>query len=64
MFIKEIKSRYGNDIFGTLACEFCEKECKMSNGYDDDFYHNKVIPSMKYPSCGKDRIEILKGENT
>lgn len=35
-----------------FVCEHCGFEKKM-NGYDDEFFHEKVIPKMTCDKCGK-----------
>ena len=34
------------------ACEHCGSTEK-GNGYDDEYFHSHVIPSMKCKNCGK-----------
>ena len=52
MKIKEIISQYRRDFTAIYICEHCAHEYK-GYGYDDANFHNKVIPSMKCPVCGK-----------
>ena len=53
MKIKEILSQYRRDFTAILECEHCGKTEKLTTGYDDDNYHQNVIPSLKCPSCGQ-----------
>jgi len=53
--IKEITSFYRNDFSAVMQCEHCESTQKLSSGYDDGFYHTKVIPAMTCNKCGKNR---------
>ena len=52
MKIKEIISQNRRDFTAIFVCEHCGFEKKMS-GYDDDYFHNKVIPDMLCPKCKK-----------
>jgi hypothetical protein len=52
MRIKSIRDQIRNDIFGTLECEHCGAEEKFV-GYDDDNYHDNVIPARKCKVCGR-----------
>ena len=53
MYIKEILSKYSGDFTATLKCEHCGNESNLGTGYDDAFYHNRVIPAMYCVACGK-----------
>jgi uncharacterized Zn finger protein len=53
MKIKKIISQHRRDFNATLICENCEYEQELRGGYDDDFYHTKVIPSIKCGNCGE-----------
>ena len=55
MRIKEITTQHGNDFSATMVCEHCGHEAKLTSGYHDSFYHDRVIPAMKCASCGKNR---------
>lgn len=55
MFIKAILSEHGNDFSATMECEHCGHQGKLTSGYRDGFYHNKVIPSMLCAGCGVNR---------
>ena len=52
--IKEYTFEMGNDFSAILQCEHCASTQTIFHGYHDDFYHNKVIPSIKCKSCGLD----------
>jgi hypothetical protein len=47
--------QHRRDFTGKYKCQFCEHEEKRTGGYDDDNYHENVIPRMKCsnPECGK-----------
>jgi len=53
MKIKKITSQYRRDFSAIMVCEHCGKEENNKYGYDDDNYHNNVIPNMKCKSCGE-----------
>ena len=52
MRIKSIKSQYRRDMQLELECEHCG-DIILDNGYDDDYFHNEVIPKMVCNVCGK-----------
>lgn len=58
MKIKEIISQHRRDFTAIIKCEGCNHEEKLSSGYDDSFYHNKVIPNIKCKNCGKSRVDL------
>lgn len=44
------------DFSAIYVCQFCgNKEERI--GYDDDYFHNTVIPGMKCKACGKSIAE-------
>ena len=53
MRIKEILSQHRRDFTAILVCEHCGYEEKLDTGYDDDYYHSTVIPSMVCKKCGE-----------
>lgn len=55
MYIEAISNQYGNDLYGTLKCEHCGSTEKLSGGYNDHFWHSKVLPSFHCTSCRKNR---------
>ena len=52
MKIKEILEQNRRDFKATLICEHCDSEQKLY-GYDDDNFHENVIPRIKCVSCEK-----------
>ena len=52
MRIVEITSQMRRDFRAIFECEHCKK-CETLNGYDDTYFHQKVIPEMKCKECGK-----------
>lgn len=56
MRIKEITSQHRNDFRADMECEHCGHVQKLTSGYDDDNYHDRVIPNRLHcNSCGKNR---------
>jgi hypothetical protein len=55
MKIREILNQHRNDFTATMECEHFGKTSKLTSGYDDDFYHDRVIPAMHCKYCGKNR---------
>jgi len=52
MKIKTITSQHRRDFHAIYVCEHCGYEHEGS-GYDDDNFHQNVIPVMKCPKCGE-----------
>jgi hypothetical protein len=55
MKIKHITSTYNNDFSADMECEHCGAVSHLTSGYNDGFYHQRVIPAMRCKACGKDR---------
>lgn len=53
MKIINIISQHRRDFKAVMECEFCKHQELDNSGYDDRFYHDQVIPSMKCKSCGE-----------
>ena len=52
MKIKTILDQYRRDFVAIYECEHCGDTEKRS-GYDDQYFHDKVIPEMACKKCGK-----------
>ena len=66
MKIQKYLDSMGNDFSAIMECEHCGKTHKLTTGYDDGYYHRKVIPAMTCKSCGKNRageIPEVKNDN-
>ena len=63
MKIKKIISCLGNDYSAVMVCEHCGHECIDEHGYNDSFYHNKIIPNMICLNCHKNRAGDIVTEN-
>ena len=59
MKIKTIISQYRRDFTAVYECEHCGATVKKG-GYDDDYFHNTVIPGMICPKCGKKAPETYR----
>ena len=52
MKIIEYKEFMRNDFIGEYKCEYCDRKIEAW-GYNDDNFHNNVIPNVKCDKCGK-----------
>ena len=59
MIIKRITDRLGRDFSAVIECEHCGHEQVLKTGYNDSYYHDRVIPAMKCAACGKRAREIV-----
>ena len=57
MQIKIITTQIRNDIYGVLRCEHCGHEMQFT-GYDDEYWHNNVLPAKICPECDKTTKDI------
>ncbi len=55
MKIHTIRPHTGNDLFGTLVCEYCNHSQKLLNGYNDNHWHRKVLPATHCDHCLRNR---------
>lgn len=53
MYISKILSQFRRDFTALYKCEHCGHEREMSGGYDDDNYHENVVPILVCEKCGK-----------
>ena len=53
MKIKKITSQHRRDFTAILECDHCGHTQTLSGGYDDDYYHQNVIPNIKCKKCDK-----------
>ena len=56
MKIKEIINQSRRDFTAIYECEHCG-HIRKGEGYDDDNFHENVIPKMKCSKCGKTASE-------
>jgi len=55
MKIERITSESGNDFSADVVCEHCGHQGRLTTGYHDHHYHNRVLPAMRCSACGKNR---------
>jgi C4-type Zn-finger protein len=55
MKILEVLSTHRNDFTARMECEHCGSKQKLSTGYNDANYHERVIPGLRCETCGKNR---------
>ena len=63
MKIKRITSRNRRDFMAVYVCEHCGHE-DTGYGYDDDNFHQNVIPAMKCPECGETAADDYQARAT
>lgn len=49
-------SQHRRDFTAIMECEFCKDTIKDASGYDDNYYHENVIPNIKCKKCGHSTI--------
>lgn len=52
MRIEKMLWQHRRDFKAIFKCEHCEKQ-EEKTGYDDAYFHEKVIPDMECKNCGK-----------
>lgn len=57
MQIKTILYQHRRDFTAELECQGCGY-LQQHKGYDDAFYHAKVIPTVVCKSCGKSAHDL------
>lgn len=63
MKVKEIISQNRRDFTAIYKCEHCGFT-KKRGGYDDDNFHQNVIPNMECPECKKKAGNDYRGLST
>ena len=63
MKIKTIKSQNRRDFVAVYVCEHCDHE-EEGQGYDDNYFHQNVVPEKKCPKCGKKAPEGYRALTT
>ena len=51
--IKNFNLQHRRDFWADMVCEHCGHVEKDVKGYDDDFFHQNVIPNKECKNCGK-----------
>ena len=63
MRIKEIICQSRRDFKAVFECEHCNK-IENITGYDDSYYHEKVVPALICKNCGKKANENYRPLST
>lgn len=58
MKITKMINQHRRDFTAEITCENCNNKQILDSGYDDDYYHTKVLPNMKCASCNESTISI------
>ena len=64
MKIKQVTWQHRNDFVADMECEHCDDKSKLASGYNDAYYHDKVIPAMHCAVCGLNRSGELPTVDT
>lgn len=64
MKIKSIIKQHRRDFSAILICDHCENEQILNDGYDDNNYHNNVIPKIKCNYCERIAGRCYKPRST
>lgn len=60
MKIQKIVSQMRRDFTAIYECEHC-KSTEEGKGYDDEYFHRKVIPGMICKNCGEKSPSDYRG---
>jgi len=63
MKILKFTCQHRHDFKATIKCEYCGHTQELAHGYDDDHYHNNVMPTITCESCGCDRSGRIPESN-
>lgn len=55
MRIIKVTWQHRYDFVADMECEHCGYRGELTTGYEDNFFHDKVIPAMLCSKCGKNR---------
>lgn len=61
MKIREILWSHRNDFRAVIECEFCNSCQTLRNGYNDEHYYSKVLPSIPCKACGRSTLPLQEG---
>lgn len=64
MFIRKYKTQHRRDFTALLECEGCKHQENLETGYDDEYYHNEILPNRKCPNCGETTNTLDNGIRT
>ena len=57
MFIRKIIQQHRRDFTAEYECEGCGA-VEKGYGYDDDYFHQEVVPAKKCKNCRKNAIDL------
>lgn len=60
MKITKMISQHRRDFTAEYTCEGCGNKDICNSGYDDNYYHENVIPNKKCTKCGESTITLGK----
>ena len=60
MKITKMISQHRRDFYAEYTCEGCSNIHPKDSGYDDDNFHQNVIPNKKCNKCGESTITLGK----
>ena len=64
MHIKKIASQHRRDFRADYECEHCGYVRRNQWGYDDDYFHDNVVPTMLCPECGEKADDTYRALKT
>jgi hypothetical protein len=56
MKITKITYQHRRDFDADTKCEFCGHLQRLEEGYDDEYFHQNVMPNIKCRKCEKSTI--------
>lgn len=56
MKITKMISQHRRDFTAEITCEFCGNVEKLDSGYDDSYYHTRVLSNFECKKCGKSTV--------
>lgn len=59
MRVKDITAQHRRDFQAVYECEHCGR-CVKGTGYDDSYFHEKVVPSMVCGCCGEKAADSFR----
>lgn len=59
MRIEQITHQHRRDFTAILVCEHCGNKKIVNDGYDDDNYHQNVVPKIICLKCGEKAPETF-----
>lgn len=60
MYIVKVRSRHRNDFYADLGCEHCGESEANAPCYEDENFHQNVMPKFWCKGCGMNRAGETK----